>query len=98
MASKLFKEIMTGMEQAIAYSEGKTDGCRVRHIKVPKIDVATVRDKTGLSQQKFADSIGVSVGTLRGWEYGRREPQGPARVLLALIADDPELVMERLGR
>ena len=98
MPSKAFKEIKAGLEDAIAYMEGDKSRARVRHVTVPRIDVVAVRNRTGLSQQKFADSIGVNVETLRNWEYGRRNPRGPAKVLLALIADDPKLVMERLGR
>jgi putative transcriptional regulator len=48
--------------------------------------VPTIRARLGLSQEAFATCMGVSVGTLRNWEQGRREPQGPARALL-LIAD-----------
>jgi putative transcriptional regulator len=50
-----------------------------------------------LSQTAFARSIGVAVGTLRGWEQGLRRPEGPARVLLALIDSRPTLVQEALS-
>jgi putative transcriptional regulator len=61
------------------------------------LDVAAVRNKTGLSQAVFARRIGVSVGTLRNWEQGRRKPQGPARILLALLERNPRIVEETLG-
>ena len=44
--------------------------------------------QTGLSQAEFARSIGVKKATLLNWEQGRRKPDGPARVLLALIAKE----------
>ncbi len=53
--------------------------------------------RTGLSQRAFAKSIGVAVGTLQGWEQGRRRPDGPARVLLALIDKRPRIVQEELA-
>jgi putative transcriptional regulator len=62
------------------------------------IDVAAIRNKTGLSQAAFARRIGVPVGTIRNWEQGRRAPQGPARVLLALLDCKPKIVEETLGR
>jgi putative transcriptional regulator len=55
-----------------------------RVINVP--DVGKVREKTGLSQARFAELLGVSVRTLQEWEQGRRAPSGAARTLL-LIAD-----------
>jgi putative transcriptional regulator len=47
-----------------------------------------------LSQPKFANLIGVEVSTLRNWEQGRREPTGPARVLIQAIEKDPEHVIK----
>ncbi|MPR11850.1 helix-turn-helix domain-containing protein [Microvirga tunisiensis] len=61
------------------------------------IDVAAIRNKTGLSQVAFARRIGVPVGTIRNWEQGRRSPQGPARILLALLDRNPRIVEETLG-
>ena len=45
----------------------------------------------------LARSIGVKKATLVNWEQGRRRPDGPARVLLALIAKDPGIVQRVLG-
>ena len=67
-------------------------------IHVPKdIDSAAIRALTGLSQVEFAKQIGVSVGTLRNWEQGRRTPDGPARVLLAMLRKDPHVVLRTLN-
>ena len=46
------------------------------------------------SQAAFAQAIGVPVKTLRNWEQRRREPSGPARVLLMLLKRDPWLVFD----
>jgi putative transcriptional regulator len=62
------------------------------------IDVAAIRQKTGLSQAAFAIRIDVPVGTIRNWEQGRRAPQGPARVLLALLDRNPRIVEDTLGK
>lgn len=67
-------------------------------LKLPcAIDAAAIRTKTGLSQAAFARRIGVPVGTIRNWEQGRRAPQGPARLLLALLDRNPRIVEETLG-
>jgi putative transcriptional regulator len=67
-------------------------------LRVPEvIDVAAIRRKTGLSQPAFASRIGVPVATLRNWEQGHRSPQGPARVLLALLDRNPKIVEETLA-
>lgn len=92
-----FDSIKQGLEEAKAYSKGQGADARVHEIAVPEINVAEVRAKTGLSQAEFARSIGVAKGTLLNWEHGRRQPNGPAQVLLALIARKPSVVQELLG-
>jgi len=63
-----------------------------------RIDVAAIRQRTGLSQPAFANRVGVTVATVRNWEQGRRSPAGPARVLLTLLERNPRIVEEVLGR
>lgn len=96
--SKAFNKVMVGLEDARAYLDGKRSGFAVHEVKIPEPDVAAIRGKTGLSQPVFAKSIGVSLGTLKNWEQGRRRPEGPARVLLALLEKHPSIVQEELGR
>jgi putative transcriptional regulator len=55
--------------------------------------VAAIRVRTGMSQREFAKLIGVSVDTLQNWEQGRRQPSGPAVVLLRVLEHDAESVM-----
>jgi len=56
--------------------------------------VAEARSKTGLSQEKFAELLGISPRTLRDWEHGRRSPSGAARTLLRIAAKHPEVLRE----
>ena len=58
---------------------------------------AEARSKTGLSQPKFAELLGVSVRTLQEWEQGRRSPSGAARSLLHIAAIRPDCFREVLS-
>ncbi len=91
-----YESISKGLNEALVFAEGQTKGARVHEIAVPDVDIASLREKTGLSQAEFARSIGVAKGTLLNWEHGRRRPTGPAQVLLALIARNPSVVQELL--
>jgi putative transcriptional regulator len=53
-----------------------------------------VRQRSGLSQARFADLLGVSVRTLQEWEQGRRQPSGAARTLLKVAERYPEILRE----
>jgi len=63
-----------------------------RILNVPP--VAEIRQKTGLSQSKFASLLGVSVRTLQDWEQGRRVPSGAARTLLLVAHKNPMVLLE----
>ncbi|CAK14674.1 helix-turn-helix domain-containing protein [Pseudomonas entomophila] len=57
---------------------------------------AEARSRTGLSQSRFAELLGVSVRTLQEWEQGRRKPSGAARSLLHIAASRPDVFREVL--
>jgi putative transcriptional regulator len=56
--------------------------------------VASIREKTGLSQSRFAQLLGVSPRTLQEWEQGRRAPSGAARTLLLIAEKNPRALLE----
>jgi putative transcriptional regulator len=60
-------------------------------------EIKSIRSKLGKSQSEFALMIGVSVATLQNWEQGRRTPEGPAKALLKVAAQNPEAVAEALS-
>jgi putative transcriptional regulator len=96
MEKQDFEELLQSIDQARRWARGEdVPGFRVHF--PPGEDVAAIRKRTGLSQAAFARQIGVPVGTLRNWEQGRRRPDGPARVLLALLAKDPGIVKRTLS-
>jgi putative transcriptional regulator len=68
------------------------DAARLHHIKVP--EVLEARMRSGLSQQRFADVLGVSRRTLEAWEQGRRKPTGAARSLLTIATRRPDVLKD----
>jgi putative transcriptional regulator len=78
-------EILEGLRQLKRGEHG-------RILNVPS--VASVREKTGLSQARFAELLGVSVRTLQEWEQGRRAPSGAARTLLLIAAKNPRALLD----
>ena len=78
-------EILQGIRDL---KQGKTG----RVLNVPP--VTEIRQKTGLSQSKFASLLGVSVRTLQDWEQGRRAPSGAARTLLLIAHKNPMALLE----
>jgi putative transcriptional regulator len=93
--TRLFDDLMQGMQEMDTYLQGKRGKARVHH--VPVVDVRKIRTKLGLSQNKFSERFGIPSATLRNWEQGRRQPETPTRILLAIIDRHPSLVDEVLG-
>lgn len=90
-------KIIHGLSEALDHARG-FDGTSVEHpVMVHKIDVRAVRESLKLTQEEFALRFGFNLGTLRGWEQGRRHPDGSARVLLKVIMNDPVAVERALA-
>ncbi len=51
-----------------------------------KHDVVRLRTRLGLSQEKFAQKLGVSVWTVSNWERGLSKPRGLSLRALERIA------------
>jgi putative transcriptional regulator len=78
------RETISGIAGKRAAGSGhhERDAPPARAFQFPEIEVRELRSRFGLTQDKFAALMGISVGTLRNWEQRRRKPEGPARVLL----------------
>jgi DNA-binding transcriptional regulator YiaG len=59
-------------------------------------DFVALRRFVGLTQAQFAAAMGISVHTLRNWEQGRRQPEGPAIALLRIAARHPRIIRENV--
>lgn len=88
--------ILNGLTDALNFAKGKTDDAKVYRVRVKDINVRELRERLDLTQAQFAETFGVSCETLRSWEQGKRKPEGPAKVLLNVIAHDPKCVFEAL--
>lgn len=89
------RKIINGLTEALAHARGGKAG-RVHVRNVPRIDVRAIRKGLDLTQEEFAERFGFSVGALRHWEQGRRQPDAPARAYLTVIARDPRAVQAAL--
>ena len=61
------------------------------------VDVKAIRKRLGLTQVAFAQRYGFELSSIRNWEQGRRQPEGPARLLLLVIDKEPEAVHRALA-
>ena len=95
MNDDAFEQLMESIGQADEIQKGKKKPARVTEFAEPQ--VKAIRAKTGLTQTRFADVLGVSKRTLENWEQGRRHPTGPARALLKILDADPKHALEALN-
>ncbi len=94
MDNDMFNELLNSVEQMDNIVKGKAKPSRC--FEFPDPEVRKIREKTGLSQTRFATMIGVSKRTLENWEQGRRHPTGPARALLRIVEADPQNALRAL--
>lgn len=92
---KAFDEIHVGLLDALEHAKGNKSDV-VEH-KFEPVDVKAIRKKTGMSQQRFCATFGISLGTLRHWEQGLRTPRGTALVLLKVVDKNPKAVIEAMA-
>ena len=95
--SKAGSRILHSVRSARAYARGEVSEGFVAH--VPEgVDVKAIPERLGLSQGAFAERFGLSPAAIRDWEQHRRQPDPAARVLLLVIAHDPDAVVKALQR
>ncbi|HYW11061.1 MAG TPA: hypothetical protein VE871_03865 [Longimicrobium sp.] len=107
---KLGALLVRGLQEAIAYERGELTGLRVDTVEVtarkarlegppcyPPHLVRNIRHKLSVSQTIFAQMMGVSASTVRAWEQGKREAEGPVGRLLQIAETYPDVLMEVCG-
>lgn len=94
--SNLFQDLKNGLEEAIAWEQGKID-LRTTTLTLPdkppkmtKKQIKDLRENTlKVSQPVFALILGVSPAAVKAWEQGLKQPSGTARRLMQLFGKDP---------
>jgi putative transcriptional regulator len=86
------QEILHGIREIKRFKKGKLK-LRTHRLSEPSPPKA-IRKKLNLSQSAFASLMGVSPRTVQDWEQGRRQPQGPAKSLLRIAEQHPEIFTE----
>ncbi|GLS27945.1 NadS family protein [Marinibactrum halimedae] len=94
MKDEIFDELLASVQEMDDVVQGKKAAAKVTEF--PEPEVKHIREKTGLSQMRFASLIGVSKRTLENWEQGRRQPTGPAKALLRIVEADPKHALKTL--
>ena len=94
--SKAGNKLIKSANQALSCARGEiTDGFNVN---VPEeIDVKSIRNGLGLTQPEFSLRFGFDVRAVQDWEQKRRQPDRAARILLTVIAHEPEAVNRALA-
>ncbi|HEV2957955.1 MAG TPA: type II toxin-antitoxin system MqsA family antitoxin [Xanthobacteraceae bacterium] len=95
--SALGRRLIGSLKEALAHSRGELVLPSYTVTVPDRVDVAKLRRRLGLSQAAFARSFGLDVTALHAWEQGRRRPDRAARVLLAVIAREPQAVLRALA-
>jgi DNA-binding transcriptional regulator YiaG len=95
MDSKSFGRLTASLTQALEHVQGKRE-LRTTVLRPPPPllaarEVRRLRDALHASQGVFARYLNVSTKLVQAWEAGRRSPEGPALLLLHLVAQDPAL-------
>ena len=82
-------EILEGIKEINKFKKGKAK-LKTTTLSDPS-PAQVIRKKLELSQAAFAGLMGVSIRTIQDWEQGRRSPKGPAKSLLRVAEQHPEV-------
>jgi putative transcriptional regulator len=63
---------------------------------IHQVNVKRLRERLGLTQEAFAVTYRIPIGTLRDWEQRRKNPDATARAYITVIARNPKAVAELL--
>ncbi len=90
-----FSGLIESLREVGEWKQGRRDGFAVHAPEA--IDVRAIRLAEKMTQADFARTYGFSLSALRDWEQKRRQPERSARLLLAMIAREPQTVKRVLG-
>ena len=99
MDNNLFNMMLADFGEAKKYRAGKKTKARVSRfafepVNLKFVEIRSIRTKLGLSEPRFAEFLGTSLGTVRSWEQGVRKPQMVALHLLVMAKEKPVLLLQ----
>lgn len=97
MDETLFSQLAEGLQEAAAHARGEVELPADRIHFAGEPDPREIRARLNMTQEQFADALGISVKTLQNWEQGRRDPSGPAMRLLRIADRHPEMLLEAVA-
>lgn len=89
MNNSQFEELLASVGDMGKHMRGQQVSGLKTH-EFPEPNVKAIRERTGMSQTRFAFLIGVKPKTLQNWEQRRVRPAGPARALLKIVEANPQ--------
>lgn len=91
----VYEDIMASLNELLDDTQGKPTNV-VRHtITIKDVPIYTpslikqIRLDANFTQATFASVLGVSKKSVEAWEGGRSKPDGAARRMISLIAQNP---------
>lgn len=75
--------------RATPYDDAPFSDSTLQAMRPPPL-AKRARLKTGMGQEKFAATYGLSLATLRDWEQRRTDPDTAATAYLTAISNDPD--------
>ncbi len=88
--------LVEGLALAVRHARGEI--ALPGHALIDGRDVRKLRARQGLSRKAFAERYGLDPRTVEGWEQERFGMDRSVRVLLSVIAHEPEAVVRSLRK
>ena len=100
-------QLLESAREAVRIERGEVEPARVTRYTAASTEVdpppqyvpdriKQIRDHMALSQPVFAAALNVSPETVRAWEQGKREPDGPTLRLLEVAEHHPEVLLKQV--
>ena len=92
--TRLGRRLIAGAKEALEHVSGEI---QLECYTLPgPLNVKAIRQKSGMSQAKFAAAFALNPRTLQQWEQGKAEPDGAVRAYLTVIDRNPSAVVDAL--
>jgi putative transcriptional regulator len=95
--SKLGKQLIKAANEVHGIVSGEITSGFVVHVP-NDVDVKALRKKLKCSQAEFSRRFRLALDALPDWEQHRRTPDRTARILLTVIAREPDAVSRALDK